>query len=383
MSKHDYSQNTVAGIAEEISKNRSIVADSVLSTENMQYSWASGIVNNVVTWFEVKQINRMKAELEFILTRADSKLENVSGIIETTDYTASVSLEKSINLLNGIIDKISNLEVMISEYDNCKISKPENKNNTYVANQNIKLPTDQNVKKNIPNNNINNYRKKGLELEKYKFTLNNSNELEMPASLYMLSSYMFCNNEFLNMDEEKIKKIINDNEIEVNSGRIDIVNSPEIKVYIEFENNVSANIPKEFIELQKQIKTIDMSSVILNGEFKMSEDGVMKCTSSKKINNNTSVEVEVSLDLKTGETKCKYTLKTTDSEGKTSNSISYVIKYDPVKAVAKIPLFQSADSLEKVPITRENVWQKAIQEGEYLAILSFILYMLFSALAAA
>ncbi|MDE6798093.1 MAG: hypothetical protein K2J36_08805, partial [Ruminococcus sp.] len=116
MSKHDYSQNTVAGISEEISRNKSVIADSVLSTENMQYSWASGIVNNVVTWFEVKQINRMKAELEFILTRADSKLENVSGIIETTDYTASASLNNQVSNLISVSGKADALLNTLTGY---------------------------------------------------------------------------------------------------------------------------------------------------------------------------------------------------------------------------------------------------------------------------
>ncbi|MDE6672851.1 MAG: hypothetical protein K2K16_11770, partial [Ruminococcus sp.] len=58
----------------------------------------------------------MKAELEFILTRADSKLENVSGIIETTDYTASVSLNNQVSNLISVSGKADALLNTLTGY---------------------------------------------------------------------------------------------------------------------------------------------------------------------------------------------------------------------------------------------------------------------------
>ncbi|MBD5160380.1 MAG: hypothetical protein HDT23_09105 [Ruminococcus sp.] len=120
MSKHDYSQNTVSDIAEEISRNKSVIADSVLSTENMEYSWLSGITNNVVPWFEVTQINRLKTELEFILTRAESRLGKISGMIENTDYNTSVSLNNQLSNLISVSGKADALLNTITGYSSVK-----------------------------------------------------------------------------------------------------------------------------------------------------------------------------------------------------------------------------------------------------------------------
>ena len=93
MSKHDYSQDTVSAISEAILNSKNKISNTVLSIETMPYSWDTGIIHNVVTWFEVEQILASKQQAENQFEKEKSKFEQVQIRIKQTDETASSKLE--------------------------------------------------------------------------------------------------------------------------------------------------------------------------------------------------------------------------------------------------------------------------------------------------
>lgn len=115
MNRHDYSINIFGNISSEILELKNITENTTLSTENMEYSWETGIVNNVVTWFDVQKIQILKAELQFILQRADGKLETVGQIIGHIDETASGNLENISQNIKEIADKYKTLNNMLNQ----------------------------------------------------------------------------------------------------------------------------------------------------------------------------------------------------------------------------------------------------------------------------
>ncbi|MDE6672853.1 MAG: hypothetical protein K2K16_11780 [Ruminococcus sp.] len=115
MNRHDYSINIFGNISSEILELKNITENTTLSTENMEYSWETGIVNNVVTWFDVQKIHILKAELQFILQRADGKLETVGQIIGHIDETASGNLENISQNIKEIADKYKTLNNMLNQ----------------------------------------------------------------------------------------------------------------------------------------------------------------------------------------------------------------------------------------------------------------------------
>ena len=116
MSRHDYSQNTVSNISSTILNCKNDAQNTILSTESMSYSWNAGIIHNVVTWFEVLQINTAKSELEQLFQKADSKFEGTVQNIGQVDSTTSSKLESTINELSNAISKIPDLESIILRY---------------------------------------------------------------------------------------------------------------------------------------------------------------------------------------------------------------------------------------------------------------------------
>lgn len=93
MSKHDYSQDTVSAISEAILNSKDKISNTVLSIETMPYSWDTGIIHNVVTWFEVEQILASKQQAENQLEKEKSRFEQVQMRIKQTDESASSKLE--------------------------------------------------------------------------------------------------------------------------------------------------------------------------------------------------------------------------------------------------------------------------------------------------
>ncbi|MBD5160378.1 MAG: hypothetical protein HDT23_09095 [Ruminococcus sp.] len=115
MDRHDYSINTFGNIYSEILELKNIAENAVLSTENMEYSWETGIINNVVTWFDVQKINILKAELQLMLKNADKKLEKTAEKISNIDATVSINLENISQNIKEIADKSKILDSMINQ----------------------------------------------------------------------------------------------------------------------------------------------------------------------------------------------------------------------------------------------------------------------------
>ena len=112
MSKHDYSQNIVSNIFSTIVNCKNAAQNTILSTESMSYSWDAGIIHNVVTWFEVLQINAAKSGLDDLFQKADSKFDNVVQRIEQVDSRVSDSLNDGETSLKSLKEKFS----VIQEY---------------------------------------------------------------------------------------------------------------------------------------------------------------------------------------------------------------------------------------------------------------------------
>ncbi len=110
MSKHDYSQDTVSNVSSTIINCKNAIENTVLSTESMSYSWDSDIIHNVVTWFEVLQINVEKTQLEQLFQKADSKFNNVVQRVGQVDSSASDSLNDGETSLKSLKEKFSSIQ---------------------------------------------------------------------------------------------------------------------------------------------------------------------------------------------------------------------------------------------------------------------------------
>lgn len=110
MNKHDFSQSNVAAISASILSCRDIVMNYVLSTEAMPYSWDTGIVNTVVTWLEVLQVNSAKDQLERLMQKSDEKLERVSQRIGSVDLKAYQSMQDGETTLSSLKEKFLTIQ---------------------------------------------------------------------------------------------------------------------------------------------------------------------------------------------------------------------------------------------------------------------------------
>ena len=116
MSKHDYSQGTVSAISEAILNSKNNISNTVLSIESMPYSWDTGIIHNVVTWFEVLDILGQKEQMGNSLEKADSKFNTVIRNIEKNDSFFSEKLKSTIDKISDVVNKITSLENDLSGY---------------------------------------------------------------------------------------------------------------------------------------------------------------------------------------------------------------------------------------------------------------------------
>ncbi len=107
MSKHDFSQSNVAAISASILYCRGVVMNYVLPTEAMPYSWDTGVVNTVVTWLEVLQVNSAKDQLERLMQKSDEKLERISQRIGSVDLKAYQSMQDGETTLSSLKEKFS------------------------------------------------------------------------------------------------------------------------------------------------------------------------------------------------------------------------------------------------------------------------------------
>ena len=92
MDRHMYSLETVNGISNEIAAMRSYLESVTLSTESMPYSWNTGIINTVVQWIEICQVNQLKNSLLDFLTESERKFDITKSGITRFDQVTSISI---------------------------------------------------------------------------------------------------------------------------------------------------------------------------------------------------------------------------------------------------------------------------------------------------
>lgn len=109
LSKHDYSQNTVASISDAIINNKNTVENTVLSIESMPYSWDTGIINNVVTWFEVLQIIDSKEQLLSFFEKTNQRFSSVTSAVCQTDTSVSSKIDSTLKTLIDADNKVHSL----------------------------------------------------------------------------------------------------------------------------------------------------------------------------------------------------------------------------------------------------------------------------------
>lgn len=105
-----YSLETVDGISNEIGAMYSYLASATVSTESMPYSWNTGIINTVVQWIEVCQVNQLKNNLLDFFTDSEGKFDATKSAIMRLDQAAGHEIDDySLKISAGIdiVDTIS------------------------------------------------------------------------------------------------------------------------------------------------------------------------------------------------------------------------------------------------------------------------------------
>ena len=111
MSKHDYSQGTVSNVSSTIINCKNTIENTVLSTESMSYSW-DDIIHNVVTLFEIAEINTAKSELEQLFQKVDKKFERVVLKVKLADESEMLKIEESTTNVEDSLEIVK----MLSNY---------------------------------------------------------------------------------------------------------------------------------------------------------------------------------------------------------------------------------------------------------------------------
>lgn len=110
MDRHTYSLETVNGISNEVAEIYSYLANATISIESMPYSWNTGIINTVVQWIEVKQVNQLKNSLLDFFANFEMDFDATKSDIVSLDQAAGCSIDNcSIKISEGIsiIDTLS------------------------------------------------------------------------------------------------------------------------------------------------------------------------------------------------------------------------------------------------------------------------------------
>ncbi len=111
LSKHDYSQGTVSNVSSTIINCKNTIENTVLSTESMSYSW-DDIIHNVVTLFEIAEINTAKSELEQLFQKVDKKFERVVLKVKLADESEMLKIEESTTNVEDSLEIVK----MLSNY---------------------------------------------------------------------------------------------------------------------------------------------------------------------------------------------------------------------------------------------------------------------------
>ena len=109
MEKHDYTLGNIFAMSDSLSYCENLIKNSTLSIETMPYSWDTGVVNNVVTWFEVLQILSERDKLTRLMQKANRNLTETTERVGQSDFNASTSLDSGLTSLVCLSEKFGAL----------------------------------------------------------------------------------------------------------------------------------------------------------------------------------------------------------------------------------------------------------------------------------
>ncbi|MCM1230912.1 MAG: hypothetical protein NC489_12330 [Ruminococcus flavefaciens] len=114
--KHDYTIGNIDMISGSLISCKELAENTVLSIEEMPYSWDTGLLNTVVQWFEVQQVIGERDRLVRFMQKADEQLTATAEIVAKKDSVASTSLDSELSSLNALNSTVSNLLTELSDY---------------------------------------------------------------------------------------------------------------------------------------------------------------------------------------------------------------------------------------------------------------------------
>jgi len=110
MERHVYSLETVNEICNGITAMRTYLENTALSTESMPYSWNTRIINTVVQWIEVSQINQLRNSLIEFFSESERNFNITRSGVSRFDQVTSKSIDDYSSFINegiAIIDSLS------------------------------------------------------------------------------------------------------------------------------------------------------------------------------------------------------------------------------------------------------------------------------------
>lgn len=390
MNKHDFSKSNVEAISTSILSCREVVTNYVLPTEAMSYSWDTGIVNTVVTWLEVLQINSAKDQLERLMQKSDEKLERVSQSIGIADFKAYQGMQDGKMTLSSLKEKFLILEqsskqsvshlgafdalrssvlkvdeqfskgdIDVVQDEMKKENIPEVNDSGKQSTERSKMSiTDQNVKIDVTkgNNNIPiGARENKILNQKYKININSSTT--SISAIQYITINVACFIKFIDKKfTDKICDTITSGELEIRNDKIEISNTGRTRLYIEIENTL--NVSNEIQDLKKALTSVSVDDVISKGTLKVEKDGSLKYSYSKKVNSISKVYISLSFNPKTGVTKISYKLKYEDSAEKSEHSIS--LNYECAQEMVPVSdLYDKVTIADPAYSANKSIWAKA------------------------
>lgn len=114
MDRHTYSLDVINGINDGIAAMISYTENAVLSTESMTYSWNTGIVNTIVQWIEVCQINQLKSTILDFFAKAERNFTESRLEIKKIDSISSTSVN---DCAKKISEELETIDMLLSFLD--------------------------------------------------------------------------------------------------------------------------------------------------------------------------------------------------------------------------------------------------------------------------
>lgn len=348
MSKHDYSQNTVAAISDAITNSKNEVDNAILSIESMAYSWEAEVIQNVVTSFEVLDIIDQKKQIGSLFEKQVKDLTITCKGIEHIDLNVSKNLLKTLDILKRVRAKTNEIQDM-----SLKLKK-ESSSNSLINNHNKTQNVDQTVKSaKFPISS-----KIANILNKYYSITENGQNFKINVSQIIFSNIYYINYLTDTNIFNSIIDSVQEGKMKINNGKVEIGVIGSYTISIETENSIDIN--NEIHDLKEALTTCSFSEMTEKGTYSIEEDGALKYSYGKKINNGVSLDISVSFNPNTKESKIKCKIKYTDVNEKTNHSISLNLKKIANMDLTPVSQYEFSNASE-IYVKEMNCWQKAVK----------------------